>query len=721
MVTLMFLILVPNVNAQLKYTPLETVKYYDNNIETRMYFDGANYIYITPYGNYTFYHPDNIMSFTDFLGNEVISESTFILQHNKWGTWEVLIDYYDTQGNPTVTIANNTYFEVKYNVYDKKRIIANTTLTFKVNKDNSIKPKITINTDLTNEWDFGELRYIWDLIPSNTHKYVYNETLENYVDINTISGLKDFNNNTKKNKIKLETLNYDMPNSIIDISDYGETYFYAGDEPYYNSKGIIVIFPINETDIEPITYTEDITLIPLNAIGGLGEWRKTNITSYGIPSNSVVEIILLNNIPVGTAQVGIREVGSSLNRQIEINEAEDGGFTANRFLSNVNGSGFVEFWRDNVDSYVGRFVGYWENVNFTEQWETYQVTNAEDNMWHETDGTELSLVADKTHLITITNDDAGTEYLGGVRNTTSTINRYVDIMESEGGGNQTTSMYVAVDSNAKIDVYSEQFNDIWFINQGYFNVMLFRELWWWTPALSDNDSWRTEGLTTLIPINGTIVDFISKNRDAGQENSIGVRINGSSLERRINIREAESGGVSSYGMSVGTDENGFIEIYQPNFDVSNPRYYLTGYFFSPPYIPTIIPPTLLYGVGYNSTPNGYVIIMWSHNDTGDIDNFEIYYSTDNITYISLALTANKEYNHTGLTNGNYYYYMVRTTFFNSTWFNSTFTPINLERVWFAVSAGAGATIGLFNNFIIMGFLSIIAVVGLILKGVKIKW
>ena len=84
-------------------------------------------------------------------------------------------------------------------------------------------------------------------------------------------------------------------------------------------------------------------------------------------------------------------------------------------------------------------------------------------MWFEIDGpVDLGLVADRVHLITITNADTGKEYLGGVRQSGGTDpDRYVDIMEAEGGGVQTVSMFVHTRSaDGDIDVYAEQYDDI---------------------------------------------------------------------------------------------------------------------------------------------------------------------------------------------------------------------------------------------------------------------
>ncbi len=87
---------------------------------------------------------------------------------------------------------------------------------------------------------------------------------------------------------------------------------------------------------------------------------------------------------------------------------------------------------------------------------------------------------------------------------------------------------------------------------------------------------------------------------------------------------------------------------------------------------------LVHGEGFNHS-NPHIYLTWSY--TGEVDNYEIYHSSDNITYVSLALTPDKHYNHTLLVNGSYHYYKIRSTYFSNSWHNSSFSAINLERVW----------------------------------------
>jgi len=110
------------------------------------------------------------------------------------------------------------------------------------------------------------------------------------------------------------------------------------------------------------------------------------------------------------------------------------------------------------------------------------------------------------------------------------------------------------------------------------------------------------------------------------------------------------------------------------------------------YIANIVIPSLLEGAGFNNTP-AYIIINWVHN-TGDVDFYEIWYSTDNVTYNILNTTLLKTYTDDYLlNNGSYRYYKLRTIYYHTpstTWYNSSFTPIDLERAWYVLTGGGVA-------------------------------
>ena len=117
-----------------------------------------------------------------------------------------------------------------------------------------------------------------------------------------------------------------------------------------------------------------------------------------------------------------------------------------------------------------------------------------------------------------------------------------------------------------------------------------------------------------------------------------------------------------------------------------------------PYIPT-----KLFGAGFNSS-SPYVILRWASNLT-DIDFFEIQNSTDKISWDYLGQSTTNQYTDLQVTNGLERYYRVRACNLEyGEWFNSTFTDINFEKVYFVIGSG-----GLFPGLAIGISLIIIAV------------
>jgi hypothetical protein len=215
--------------------------------------------------------------------------------------------------------------------------------------------------------------------------------------------------------------------------------------------------------------------------------------------------------------------------------------------------------------------------------------------------------------------------------------------------------------------------------------------------------------------NDVIIDVVSSNFYTEGELAIGVREINSSLERSIELKESEGGnGVSSYGISVHTNETGWMEFKAQGTGITfRAVYYYTGYFIidvAPPVVPpTVYLPLLFFGAGFNSTNSsvGFINIRWTHNGS-NVDDFEIQVSTDGVNFTHLAYTTYNNYTHLNVSDGLYRYYRVRATLFNVSWINSSWTPIDLERVYY-VSGGVTSMptdINWIAGFIWLGLLTL---------------
>jgi len=108
----------------------------------------------------------------------------------------------------------------------------------------------------------------------------------------------------------------------------------------------------------------------------------------------------------------------------------------------------------------------------------------------------------------------------------------------------------------------------------------------------------------------------------------------------------------------------------------------------PPKIDPPSDPELLFGAGFN-TSSPYVELHWNHSLT-DVQFFEVQNSSDgeSWTYLGQSNTAN--YTDSQVTNGTERYYRVRAcNQTDSTWYNSSFSDVNFEKVNFILGFGNG--------------------------------
>ena len=121
-------------------------------------------------------------------------------------------------------------------------------------------------------------------------------------------------------------------------------------------------------------------------------------------------------------------------------------------------------------------------------------------------------------------------------------------------------------------------------------------------------------------------------------------------------------------------------------------------------------PNLLFGAGFNNS-SPYVELHWNHTLI-DVQLFEIQNSSDSVSWTYLGQSTTANYTDTQVVNGTYRYYKVRAC--NNTgavWYNSSYSNIDLERVYFIseISNGNGEPSEDYAGLLIIGL-----VIGLIL-------
>lgn len=440
-------------------------------------------------------------------------------------------------------------------------------------------------------------------------------------------------------------------------------------------------------EVEPTAYSPAVS----------GAWTNWNISAtHGVPKGAVIEMVILSDY-IGASYWlnGIRDEGSSLTRLYPMHEAESGGNTSIVLYNEVSSTGLIEYYQGSASVCDFYLTGYWVNVGFTEK--DVEVTSGSNSGWRILN---LGYGAERVHMFYLQSSHPSTVYSLGVRKVGTTLGRGRTIHEAEPlGGSSIGTIPCYVDYRTYVETYSNvlsSYADIYDI--GYFDADLNFTQGWSGLPVGTSGAWDTINLSSLLKTNGDVASIILTHSATTAEQYLGSREWGTSIDRTLEEHESETSAYTGFSLLTNTDDaNGYVELYAQDSSIEVFTY--TGSFWWVPQ-PELEAPHELYGAGFNDTVTPYVNLRWDVLAGVDNDQFELQNSSDGITYSILTYPTNttKEYNHTTLSNGEYQWYRIRTTFsYLGDWHNSSWSLVNLERVLYSQSAGGGVSITLVNG------------------------
>ena len=226
---------------------------------------------------------------------------------------------------------------------------------------------------------------------------------------------------------------------------------------------------------------------------------------------------------------------------------------------------------------VGLDPAYTEDMDF---WVTDTYGDS-DNTWSDYDlFTEKGVPKGAVAEIIFAMQEPGVENTMGIRTDGSGLNRFISLHEAEGGGVTTCRMFVLCDASTGLieGYHSDVSDDDSFYLVGYWENVGFTEVWAARP-IGNSNIWEDRTLSTpagqighILVYNGTGV--------SGQDvaNTMGVRTNGSSLERKVLVHESEGNGSSIIDMLVKADGSSIVELFTS--EKNNASFLEMGYFGS---------------------------------------------------------------------------------------------------------------------------------------------
>jgi hypothetical protein len=195
-------------------------------------------------------------SFKDRYGVQQISKSVF------WINTTATVDIAKIT-NVQVTVKNDTTFQVKYSAtykggsLTKDTVVGNFTVTFRFYKED--KPKISVSfikdETVWSQGELGDFNIVWVLLPTKAYLKI-NET--SAIDYTVYTSMVKIKETTAKEDKKCEVGGSDDPSawtgswSLTFWDDVdGASVLYAGLDKVFGSKGITVVFPVNNGQVDP--------------------------------------------------------------------------------------------------------------------------------------------------------------------------------------------------------------------------------------------------------------------------------------------------------------------------------------------------------------------------------------------------------------------------------------------------------------------------------------
>jgi len=317
-------------------------------------------------------------------------------------------------------------------------------------------------------------------------------------------------------------------------------------------------------------------------------WQNYDLyTNKSVPKGAVAYIICANGNDTTDIFMGVRTDGSSLERRINLHEAEDGGYTLYGMYVTCDAStGYIETYADSTSDAIFYLMGYWTGAPFTERWDSFAGTSA--SAWNQFT-CDKSFPASCAVQTVIISKAAASSRTMGCRSGDSTTNRQFTFHEAEGtdaDACEPITWMVKLNASKEFGAFIHVIADNPVYVTGYFDpsYLNYVETARNGVTITTASSWLDWDATSLLDEDGRVLDCFVLHKNYAEEQSIGFRVNGSSLDRYISCHEAEhtsSTYYTGYFVPTATDASGIVEVYTT--DATNEWMGMWGYYVPVPH------------------------------------------------------------------------------------------------------------------------------------------
>ncbi len=212
---------------------------------------------------------------------------------------------------------------------------------------------------------------------------------------------------------------------------------------------------------------------------------------------------------------------------------------------------------------------------YSETWQTWAAT--QDASWQMQDLVDVPANAVVEVAVVNTADQIR---WGGVRAVGSGLERRLNLRKA-GTASSILVMHVQADGNGRIEHYAENSADVSFVLLGYYSSGTYVERWNLITA-DDSNSWSSHELVDQNVAAGAVAEIVLTNSLSYAAQSAGVRRIGSTVERRINLHQADYSSVTANTLLVNasSDADAIIELFAES--ASAVYFYVAGFWSDAP-------------------------------------------------------------------------------------------------------------------------------------------
>lgn len=305
-----------------------------------------------------------------------------------------------------------------------------------------------------------------------------------------------------------------------------------------------------------------------------GAWAVQDLSAFGVPANAVVEIAIVND-DIGNQRIGgVRAVGSTLERRMDLQEAEPGGRDVVVLHVQADAQSRIEYYAQRTDDIYFVLLGYWTVGAYQEGWATFESNVS--NSWTRIDLSPYGAPGNAVVEIAIQNRSTNSQLIGGVRGPGTPADRHFNIHEAEGGGADLLSLYANADADGVIEVFSQASRAPSFHYAGYWSeppgnyVEHHRRLG--SPASAS--TWQSLDLSG-IGSGRFVPQIVLANASTSREAEMGLRSSDGVGQRTLLLHEAEGGGYDLATMSIYYDDSTTVEWFSDR--PSDHEFWLSGW------------------------------------------------------------------------------------------------------------------------------------------------